>query len=81
MGAVPDILEQLPQIPVYGTKLTLEMVRKDLEPNQVKKAKLKEQAYAYSFMSGLCIKDVFADFYGSFEPTKTDINQNFIRWI
>jgi len=31
------------------------------------------------FLSGLSIKDVFADFYGSFEPTKTDINQNFIR--
>ena len=42
MGAVPDILEQLPNIPVYGTKLTLEMVRNDLEPNQIKKANLKE---------------------------------------
>ena len=31
MGAVPDILEKLPTIPVYGTKLTLEIVRKDLD--------------------------------------------------
>lgn len=42
MGAVPDILEQLPTVPVYGTKLTLEMVKNDLEPNQLKRANLKE---------------------------------------
>ena len=42
MGAIPDILEQLPTVPVYGTKLTLEMVRNDLEPEQLKKANLKE---------------------------------------
>lgn len=42
MGAVPDILEQLPKVPVYGTKLTLEMVKNDLEPSQYKKANLIE---------------------------------------
>ena len=42
MGAVPDILEQIPNVPVYGTKLTLEMVKNDLEPEQLKKANLKE---------------------------------------
>lgn len=42
MGAIPDILEKLPTVPVYGTKLTLEMVRNDLEPNQIKKANLRE---------------------------------------
>ena len=31
MGAVPDILDQLPDIPVYGTKLTLEIVKKDVD--------------------------------------------------
>lgn len=42
IGAVPDILEKLPNIAVYGTKLTLEMVRNDLEPYQLKSANLKE---------------------------------------
>ena len=31
MGAVPDILEALPEIPIYGTKLTLEIVKNDLD--------------------------------------------------
>ena len=42
MGAIPDILEQIPNVPVYGTKLTLQMVRNDLEPGQLKKANLRE---------------------------------------
>ncbi len=42
MGAIPDILEQLPTIPVYGTKLTLEIVKNDLTEEQIKKAKFKE---------------------------------------
>ena len=42
MGAIPDILEQIPNVAVYGTKLTLEMVKNDLEPGQLKKANLKE---------------------------------------
>lgn len=42
MGAVPDILEKIPNIAVYGTKLTLEMVKNNLEPGQLKKANLKE---------------------------------------
>ena len=31
MGAVPDILEQIPELKVYGTKLTLEIVKRDLD--------------------------------------------------
>lgn len=42
MGAIPDILEQIPNVAVYGTKLTLEMVKNDLEPGELKKANLKE---------------------------------------
>jgi len=42
MGAVPDILEKIPNIPVYGTKLTLEMVRRDLSRNLQEKANLIE---------------------------------------
>ncbi len=42
MGAIPDILEQLPDIPVYGTKLTLEIVKNDLTKEQLEKANFKE---------------------------------------
>lgn len=42
MGAVPDILEVIPDIPVYGTKLTLEIVKNDLTTEQLNQAVLKE---------------------------------------
>ena len=42
MGAVPDILEVIPDIPVYGTKLTLEIVKNDLTTEQLNKAVMKE---------------------------------------
>lgn len=42
MGAVPDILEKIPDIPVYGTKLTLEIVKNDLSKEIEKKAKFRE---------------------------------------
>ena len=42
MGAVPDVLEQIPELPVYGTKLTLELVKKDLYRNQLDKVNLIE---------------------------------------
>ena len=42
MGAIPDILEQLPDVPVYGTKLTLEIVKNDLTEEQISKANFKE---------------------------------------
>ena len=42
MGAVPDILEKLPDIPVYGTKLTLEIVAKDMEKKLLQTVKLIE---------------------------------------
>ena len=42
MGAVPDILEALPEIPVYGTKLTLEIVRNDISKELLSKVKLIE---------------------------------------
>ncbi len=31
MGALPDILTSIPKVPIYGAKLTLEIVRQDLE--------------------------------------------------
>lgn len=42
MGAVPDILDVIPDIPVYGTKLTLEIVKKDLENEVLNKINFKE---------------------------------------
>lgn len=42
IGAIPDILEKLNNIPVYATKLTLEMVKRDLSKEVLDKANLKE---------------------------------------
>lgn len=42
MGAVPDILEALPTVPIYGTKLTLEIVKNDLTKEQLEKTTFKE---------------------------------------
>ena len=42
MGAVPDIIETIPEIPVYGTKLTLEFVERDVDPKLLNKIKLIE---------------------------------------
>jgi ribonuclease J len=42
MGAVPDIIERIPEVPVYGTKLTLEIVKNDLDKKILEKANLKE---------------------------------------
>lgn len=42
MGAVADIVESIPGIPIYGTKLTLEVVKRDLTKEQVEKTNFKE---------------------------------------
>ncbi len=42
MGAIPDILESLPDVPIYGTKLTLEIVKNDLTKEQIEKTSFKE---------------------------------------
>lgn len=42
MGAIPDILDKLPDIPVYATKLTLEILKRDLTAPQLAAANLKE---------------------------------------
>lgn len=42
MGAVPDILEVLPEIPVYGTKLTLDIMKKDISKDIINSVKLIE---------------------------------------
>ena len=40
-GAIPDILEELPDIDIYGTEFTLEMIKNDLNTQGIKKANLK----------------------------------------
>ena len=42
MGAVVDILEVLPELNVYGTKLTLEIVKRDIDEKDLKKYNFKE---------------------------------------
>ena len=42
MGAVADILFDIPDLPVYGTKFTLEILRRDLEENNIKATNIKE---------------------------------------
>lgn len=42
MGAIPDIVERIPEVPIYGTKLTLELVRRDMTKNRLDKANLIE---------------------------------------
>lgn len=42
MGAIPDVLEKLPDIPIYGTKLTLEIVTKDIDKYLLDKVNLIE---------------------------------------
>ncbi len=42
MGAVADILYDLPDLPIYATKYTLEILRRDLEENNIKGTNIKE---------------------------------------
>lgn len=42
MGAVPDIIKVLKNVPVYATKLTLEILKQDLDNESLKNAKLIE---------------------------------------
>ena len=42
MGAVPDILEELPEIPIYGTKLTLDIMKKDISKDIINDVNLIE---------------------------------------
>ena len=42
MGAIPDIIEKIPEVAVYGTKLTLEILKKDISKDYLDKANLIE---------------------------------------
>ena len=42
MGAVPDILKSIPEVNIYGAKLTLEILKQDLTDVEIKKSHLIE---------------------------------------
>lgn len=42
MGALPDILNEMPDIPVYATKFTMNLIKKELDIRNIKATKLKE---------------------------------------
>lgn len=42
MGAVPDLLETIPTLPIYGARLTLEILKNELTEKDIKKYKLIE---------------------------------------
>jgi Predicted hydrolase of the metallo-beta-lactamase superfamily len=42
MGALADILEDIPDIPIYATAFTLEMIKQDLEADEIDNANLIE---------------------------------------
>lgn len=42
MGAISDLVQLIPEIPVYATKFTMEIVKNDLQEAGIEKADLKE---------------------------------------
>ena len=42
MGAIPDIMLDLPDIPIYGTTFTLEIIKRDLDEEKIKYDNLHE---------------------------------------
>ena len=42
IGGIADVLEQLPEVPVYGTKLTLKIAKKDIDSELIQKANFVE---------------------------------------
>lgn len=42
VGAIPDIVSKLPNVNIYGTKLTLEMVKNDMSQEEIAVTKFKE---------------------------------------
>ena len=42
IGAIADVLEQIPEVPVYGTKLTLKIAKNDISEELLEKVHLIE---------------------------------------
>lgn len=41
-GAVPDLLKEIPNLPVYATKYTMNILKRELEQDKIKATRLKE---------------------------------------
>ena len=42
MGGIPEVIQRLPGVNIYGTKLTLEIVKRDLSSDEINKAEFRE---------------------------------------
>lgn len=42
MGGISDLVQAIPEIPVYATRFTMEIVKKDLQEARIEKANLRE---------------------------------------
>ena len=42
IGATKDIIEAMPNVPIYATRLTMEILKRDLDDAGIKKANLKQ---------------------------------------
>lgn len=58
MGAIPDIMLDLPDIPIYGTTFTLEIIKRDLDEEKIKYDNLHEIKVNQNISFGEC--SVFA---------------------
>ncbi len=54
MGAIPDIMLDLPNIPIYGTTFTLEIVKRDLDEEKIKYENLREIKVNQNISFGKC---------------------------
>lgn len=52
MGATADIIEKLPEVPVYATKLTMAILKQDLEESNITNHNLKEIKAHYKIEFG-----------------------------
>ena len=54
MGAIPDIMLDLPDIPIYGTTFTLEIIKRDLDEEKIKYENLHEIKMNQNISFGNC---------------------------
>ena len=54
MGAIPDIMIDMPDIPIYGTTFTLEIIKRDLEEEKIKYDNLHEIKINQNISFGEC---------------------------
>ena len=53
MGALSDILSDLPNVPIYGSRFTLEIIKMQLEEDHIKKANLKRRIKMKKILSAI----------------------------